>query len=340
MSIRVFHDAKRARTYREADESAVVSEGHRRLSQLLRELSSSFGHDISILDLGCGTGRYFHCLSHVKRLAGVDISLHMLKEARDPVLPEQIACRQIDLICADISAPALADGSFDFIYSIGVFIGRLAFGPTMCDRLFDLLKPEGKIFVTVADVSSGASEAAYTRLCEVIAQSRFARHEISRFGDASAPGPFDFYTCTAVKRANKTDGLDRPRSVYLSDDDRHSGDIVWRNVNLITPQISSLVPAGDTFVLVDDDVFRNELTIDRRAVPFTERHGQYWGPPADDMSAIQAIEERRRSGVSFVVFAWPAFWWLDYYSGLNRYLRSRFHCVLESELLIVFDLRT
>ena len=41
-----------------------------------------------------------------------------------------------------------------------------------------------------------------------------------------------------------------------------------------------------------------------------------------------------------MVFAWPAFWWLDHYSGLNRYLRLKFQCRLESELVVVFDLRT
>jgi hypothetical protein len=114
----------------------------------------------------------------------------------------------------------------------------------------------------------------------------------------------------------------------------------WRDVDLITPQIVSLIPARYTFVVVDDDVFRNELANDRRAVPCTERHGEYWGPPADDTNAIQAIEERRGSGVSFVVFAWPSFWSLDYYSGLNRYLRSEFRWVLETDLLVVFDVRT
>jgi hypothetical protein len=82
-------------------------------------------------------------------------------------------------------APALTPGSFDFIYSIGVFIGRHSFGPSTCDQLFELLKPEGKIFTTVADLSSGASEGVYTRLCEVMARSRFASHEIS----ASAESP-------------------------------------------------------------------------------------------------------------------------------------------------------
>ena len=95
MSTRVFHDQKRSRTYREDDESAVLTDRHRRLNNVLRELSSSFGHDISVLDLGCGTGRYFHCVINARRLTGIDISLHMLQEARNPVRREQITCKHM-----------------------------------------------------------------------------------------------------------------------------------------------------------------------------------------------------------------------------------------------------
>jgi hypothetical protein len=44
-------------------------------------------------------------------------------------------------------------------------------------------------------------------------------------------------------------------------------------------------------------------------------------------------------GVSFIVFGWPAFWWLDYYSGLHRHLRSSSRCVVHNDCLVVFDLR-
>jgi SAM-dependent methyltransferase len=340
MSTRVFHDQKRSRTYREDDESAVLTDRHQRLNNVLRDLSSSFGHDISVLDLGCGTGRYFHCVSNARRLTGIDISLHMLKEARNPVRREQITCKHIDLICGDISELAIAHESFDFIYSIGVFIRPSSFGPLMCDQLFNLVKPGGRIFITLADGVSPTGRGVYTQLSEVIEQSRFIRPEISYFGDVSTPPQFRFYGCTAIKAARRSGDECMNRFSTVSNGDGQSGDMVWRNVNLITPQILTLVPVEDTFILVDQDVFRNELVIERRVLPFTERDGQYWGPPADDISAIQELERLRRSGANFMVFAWPAFWWLDHYSGLNRYLRSKFQCRLESELVVVFDLRT
>ena len=58
----------------------------------------------------------------------------------------------------------------------------------------------------------------------------------------------------------------------------------------------ALIPPGDTFILVDHEVFRDELAIGRRAMPFLERDGEYWGPPPDDLTAIQELERLRRSG--------------------------------------------
>jgi hypothetical protein len=78
---------------------------------------------------------------------------------------------------------------------------------------------------------------------------------------------------------------------------------------------------------------------DRRAIPFVERNGQYAGPPADDETAVRELERLRQAAASHIAFAWPAFWWLDHYAGLNRHLRANFPCVLENDRIVVFDLR-
>ena len=72
-------------------------------------------------------------------------------------------------------------------------------------------------------------------------------------------------------------------------------------------------------------------------VSFLEHDGHYRGAPTDDATAISEFERLRRSGASFIVFGWPAFWWLDHYQGFSRHLRSNFHCVLRNER--VTDLR-
>lgn len=102
--------------------------------------------------------------------------------------------------------------------------------------------------------------------------------------------------------------------------------------------IAALIPPGERFILVDHDVMRRELALGRRAIPFLERDGQYWGPPADDMTAIREVDRLRQSGAGFIVFAWPALWWLEYYAGFREYLGSHFHCAVSNEHLVAFDL--
>jgi hypothetical protein len=116
----------------------------------------------------------------------------------------------------------------------------------------------------------------------------------------------------------------------------------WMNDLLEIPRdIAALVPAGESFILVDEDRLGGEAAEGRLAIPFLERDGRYWGAPPDDETAIRELERlRRRSGASLMVFAWPAFWWLDHYAGLREHLRSKFCCVLENERLVAFDLRS
>jgi len=91
---------------------------------------------------------------------------------------------------------------------------------------------------------------------------------------------------------------------------------------------------------VDEDQWRPSLENGRRIFPFTEHAGQYWGPPADDETAIRELDRLRGEGAELMAFARPAFWWLDQYAGLRDHLRAHFPCVLENERLVVFDLRS
>jgi hypothetical protein len=110
-------------------------------------------------------------------------------------------------------------------------------------------------------------------------------------------------------------------------------------LHMVPRHIAALIPQEETFIFVDQNQLGREVTAGRRAIPFLERNGQSWGAPPDDDTAIRELERLRRSGVSFVVFAWPAFWWLDHYAGLREHLRSKFRCVMDNELLVAFDLR-
>ena len=107
-------------------------------------------------------------------------------------------------------------------------------------------------------------------------------------------------------------------------------------------ELESVIPEGEAFILVDGGLGierAEDVTATRRMVRFLERNGDDWGPPADDEQAIEELETLRLGGAGFIVFAWPAFWWLDYYAGFHRHLDDSYRCVLASDALIVFDIR-
>src|SRR5215813_8480323 len=146
-------DRDSSEQYRDSDELEVQTEDHKRLCETLTQVTLSFDKPIAALDLGCGTGRYFHCLQNVETLTAVDLSLGMLNQARFPVKGEAVTTGRIHLLCANVLEVHLT-AHFDFIYSIGVFGEFVPWDLLTCSRLFDLLKPGGELFFTVVDVFS------------------------------------------------------------------------------------------------------------------------------------------------------------------------------------------
>jgi glycosyltransferase involved in cell wall biosynthesis len=114
----------------------------------------------------------------------------------------------------------------------------------------------------------------------------------------------------------------------------------WCQIHRASQDLIAIIPLEERFILVDNDAWTTTETLaGRPRIPFLERDGQYWGSPPDDDTAIRELERLRRSGANYIVFGWPAFWWLDYYAVFHRHLRSTSCCVLENDRLVVFDLR-
>jgi hypothetical protein len=101
-----------------------------------------------------------------------------------------------------------------------------------------------------------------------------------------------------------------------------------------------VVPRESRFILIDGEGLRAEIDTGRHVIPFLERDGRYWGPPPEDSTAIRELKRLRQSGAQFLIVAWPAFWWLDHYAGLHAHLRAQYRHVLETERVVIFDLRT
>ena len=109
-------------------------------------------------------------------------------------------------------------------------------------------------------------------------------------------------------------------------------------IQLTADELANIIPKEDKFILVDQEQLRELMALGNQAIPFLERNGQYWGPPPDDQTAIREFERLRQLGATFIVFLWPAFWWLDYYEAFRQHLVSNFPCVLQNDRLVAFNL--
>jgi hypothetical protein len=104
-------------------------------------------------------------------------------------------------------------------------------------------------------------------------------------------------------------------------------------------EIVALIPAGESFILVDEDQWATGGEVaGRRAIPFPVTGGVYWGPPADDESAIAGLEDKLKAGINIVIIGWPAFWWLEHYGSLNAWLCARGQRIFSSSRLVAFRL--
>jgi SAM-dependent methyltransferase len=102
--------------------------------------------------------------------------------------------------------------------------------------------------------------------------------------------------------------------------------------------VRAVIAPADTLILVGGDELEAMVAGGRRALPFLVGDEQEGDIPPDDSSAIRELERLLRSGASFLVFAWPAVWWLDCYALFHRFLHSEVRCVLQNDRVIIFDL--
>ncbi|MDB6109714.1 MAG: Methyltransferase type 11 [Pedosphaera sp.] len=143
-----------ARKYRQDDEIEVTTDNHRHLRGILHALSSSFGRPISVLDVGCGTGRYFYCLKNVDSLLGIDISEEMLRIAGNPVRGGDISAKRIELQCRNAHLSSFPSEAFDLIYSLGMFGHGCPVTVELCNKFYEWLAPGGQLFFDALDIAT------------------------------------------------------------------------------------------------------------------------------------------------------------------------------------------
>ncbi|MCB0696832.1 MAG: class I SAM-dependent methyltransferase [Chitinophagaceae bacterium] len=139
--------------YRHFDDLYVDMPDYNHFVPLLQELTASFKRPIKVLEVGCGTGRYFHALKNTVELTGIDISGPMLKLAETPLKSEEVNIPVINLIEGSVFDYDFGNEKFDFIYSIGVLAEHAPFTKEICDKLFSLLNDDGAIYFTAVDLN-------------------------------------------------------------------------------------------------------------------------------------------------------------------------------------------
>ena len=137
-SIELYNDAY-AQNYRDYDDTYVQSPDYSHFAPIIQDLSISFKRPIKVLEIGCGTGRYFHVLKNTEELTGIDISKPMLKLAANPIRSAEVDIPSINLIAGSVFEHDFGDEKFDFIYSIGVLGEHAPFTKAVSDKIFDLL---------------------------------------------------------------------------------------------------------------------------------------------------------------------------------------------------------
>ncbi len=143
------YDGGYARRYRAHDDTLSENAPYHGFVAWLQRLCGAFAHSVDVLDLGCGTGRYFSALPCARSITGIDASAEMLEQARQPIRSDRITA-PITLIHGDLFSHPFDARSFDLVYSIGVLAEHAPLNAPLVGRVHRLLKAGGRFaFSTV-----------------------------------------------------------------------------------------------------------------------------------------------------------------------------------------------
>ena len=152
------------------------------------EICQNLSKDASILDAGCGDGRYVKALNNIGFTSVIGVDLF-----------DEIADNSINYQKADVSNLPFGHQKFDFIYSISVINYTDDFQSTL-SKWMNLLKPEGFIFI------SGHNKYSIYSFIRVIKKEAFAQ----KFPHLKH---INFYNPVKISNYLKTIGL----KIYVKD---------------------------------------------------------------------------------------------------------------------------
>jgi SAM-dependent methyltransferase len=336
---------RRGKTY--ADEGRLAGAYHRLQERFLLDILS-FGwlRLESILEIGCGFGRITRLLAEAiptSRITALDLSPDQLEHAKQHCG----GCANIQFGQYDFYSDAPLPGlNYDLAVAVEVFLHH---PPKAVTALIRKLAGTARFIVNIdwsEDWPWPTSEHVWVHDFQKI--YRQAGLECAGFalpqkvdgkqqrlfiaGRTMPPNArrLERLLSMAAGRA-ATAGSESRRQPF----EPHDWDAAVRQSE---EDIQRVIPPNNAFVLVNDEQWRTHFT-DRWAIPFLEKDGVYWGPPADDDTALRELERLRETGVGYLVMSWPCFWWFEHYTGFARHMRSSFPCLLENERVIIFKLR-
>jgi hypothetical protein len=104
-------------------------------------------------------------------------------------------------------------------------------------------------------------------------------------------------------------------------------------------ELDRLLEPGEAFVLVDEEQWGIEEEIGgHRPRRFPELDGEWGGLPEAESELIDELRRVSAEGLRVIVFAWPAFWWLEEYPEFAAYLGENSRGLVSTEHIRAFAL--
>jgi hypothetical protein len=207
-------------------------------------------------------------------------------------------------------------------------------------------------FVTCPDSYLAALAPLYGRIARASQPlTRYRVHPNNSMGKIQVLERMDRFDacCAELARRLAARGIEADQQAWKQRDATYqdlAAQLAWqqreaaarRAIAEAQKELDALLPADERIIFVDDQRWLELLRFPARPLPFTERGGEYWGPPATDAAAIAELQRLRAAGARYIIFAAPGFWWLEHYAAFMQYLDAHFPRVHQSEHLIVFKL--
>jgi trans-aconitate 2-methyltransferase len=311
-----------------------VKNGNLRIDKALARILPLVREDSQVLEVGCGAGLVTEQIARVAVrgfVSACDISDTAIALARDRVKAGNVQFRALDIVARFEDVKDWLPKPVDLVVMVDVlehlplnlhetFLRDL--GSVMCSESIAVLTFPSAYYQSYLRDQHPEELQIIDEIIELRHLHQVATANgfvIKHFSLEDVWLPNQYAHCVLIRAVVNYSSIDQ-NSIALS-------------------EIANLIPFGEKFILVDQDEWTQKTPQGRTAIPFLERGGIYWGPPADDATAMRECERLRKAGAAYIVFGSPAFWWLKHYPAFHQQLRNHASCLIENEIIVVFQFR-